>query len=281
MNRWPQRGWLGLLMVAIFWVLNWTLDGVRTHWGFFPMWLGYCLTIDALVFSRTGSSLWTRSRRMYVGLFLVSAPAWWLFEVINWRTANWQYQGRGEFTSLEYFLLASLSFSTVIPAVFGSAELMSSFVRGWRIPSGARFNVTPVLRATLVGSGMATLGLVLVWPLYFFPFVWMSLVLIMDSVNDAMGHRSLLSELSRGEWRSGLALAAGCLLCGLFWEMWNYYSFPKWTYNVPFVGFLRVFEMPLLGYGGYIPFSIELFALYHFVSGVLPGPWNNSYVKLR
>jgi hypothetical protein len=27
--------------------------------------------------------------------------------------------------------------------------------------------------------------------------------------------------------------------------------------------------MPLIGYLGYLPFSLELFALYHFVTGIL------------
>ena len=281
MTQWPVRGWIGLLLVAVFWALNWSLDGLRTSWAFFPLWLGYCLAIDAAVFVRTGSSLWTRSRGRYVGLFLVSAPAWWLFEVINWRTANWQYQGRTEFTELEYFLLASLSFSTVIPAVFGTAELMSSLPWLRRMLPRARFGVTPFLRIASVGCGLATLGLVLVWPLYFFPFVWVSLLLIMDPLNDALGYRSLVSEISKGDWRSPVALAAGCLVCGFFWEMWNYYSFPKWTYYVPFVDYVRVFEMPLLGYGGYIPFSMELFALYHCVTGLLLGSRAGTYVKLR
>ena len=33
----------------------------------------------------------------------------------------------------------------------------------------------------------------------------------------------------------------------------------------------HVFEMPLLGYIGYIPFSWELFALYHLIVGSLRG----------
>ena len=52
-------------------------------------------------------------------------------------------------------------------------------------------------------------------------------------------------------------------MCGFFWEMWNYYAYPKWTYQVPFVDFLHIFEMPLLGFLGYLPFSMELFDLYH------------------
>ena len=44
-KRWPLHGWLGLALVAVFWPLNWSLDGLRTHWGFFPRWLGYCTTL--------------------------------------------------------------------------------------------------------------------------------------------------------------------------------------------------------------------------------------------
>ena len=124
-SKFPLHGWLGLVLVAIFWTLNWTLSGLRTHWGFFPLWLGYCLTVDALVFWRTGTSLLTRSWRKYLGLFILSAPVWWLFEALNLRTQNWFYDGAEFFTPLSYGLLTTLSFTTVIPAVFGSAELFT------------------------------------------------------------------------------------------------------------------------------------------------------------
>jgi hypothetical protein len=47
-------------------------------------------------------------------------------------------------------------------------------------------------------------------------------------------------------------------VCGFFWEAWNFYSYPKWVYHVPFVSWLKLFEMPLLGYGGYLPFALEV-----------------------
>src|SRR5689334_6520967 len=123
----PLHGWLGFGLILIFWPLNWTLQGPRTHWGFFPMWLGYCLAIDGLVFWRTGTSLLRRNPRRYVGLFLVSAPVWWFFELLNIRTQNWTYIGAEIFTPLGYFFWTTLSFTTVIPAVFASAEFFASF----------------------------------------------------------------------------------------------------------------------------------------------------------
>jgi hypothetical protein len=83
-----------------------------------------------------------------------------------------------------------------------------------------------------------------------------------------LGHRSLSSYLAKGDWRPIKALFVGVIVCGFFWEMWNFYSYPKWVYHVPFVDFARIFEMPLIGYGGYFPFSLELFALYHLVVGL-------------
>jgi hypothetical protein len=66
-----------------------------------------------------------------------------------------------------------------------------------------------------------------------------------------------------------VALPLAALTCGFFWEMWNFFSLPKWYYTVPYVGFARVFEMPILGYTGYLPFALELFALYQFLLAFL------------
>lgn len=260
-----RHGLIGLALIAVFWPLNWLLPGLRTHLLFFPLWLGYILTVDALVLRRRGSSLLTRSPREFVLLFLISAPGWWLFEIINWRTQNWHYIGRDHFSDLEYFLLASLSFSTVVPAVFESAELIRSFT--WIERLRDRWRI-PLNRKTLVGffaGGVVLLGLVILWPHIFYPFVWASLYCMLDPINAALGRPSILARVSTGDWRPAGSLAIGALTCGFFWEMWNYFAYPKWMYQTPGVEFLYVFEMPLLGYLGYLPFSLELYALVHLV----------------
>jgi hypothetical protein len=256
----PQ-GWLGLALVGVCWPLNWTLSGQRTAYLFFPLWLGYALVVDALVLRRTGTSLLTRSGKEFVLLFFASAPAWWLFEVINWRTQNWEYLGRESFSDIEYFLLCTVSFSTVMPAVFEGAELMRSFRWVDRFACGPRVTPTRQMCCGLLLGGLAMLGLTLSWPRFFYPFVWISLALIFEPTNRWLGRAHFLEWLEDGDWRPVLALALGALLCGFFWEMWNYRSYPKWVYHTPGAQFLHVFEMPLLGYGGYVPFALELFGL--------------------
>jgi hypothetical protein len=268
-NSWPFHGWLGVVLVLVFWMLNWSLPGLRTQWAFFPLWLGYCLTVDALVYQRKGHSLLTRNPRSYIMLFVISLPAWWLFEIINWRTQNWSYNGRQFFSDLEYFAFASLSFSTVMPAVFGTAEWIGTFNWLRRIRPGLEIRPTQKVLLRFFGAGWLMLGLLFIWPQYFFPFVWISVYFILEPVNVWLKNRSLASNVVVGDWRPVLALWVGVLICGFFWEMWNFYSYPKWIYRVPFVDFWRIFEMPLLGYGGYLPFSLELAAVYHLVIGAL------------
>jgi hypothetical protein len=188
-------------------------------------------------------------------------PAWWLFEAINRRTANWEYLGSAAFTDFEYYLLCTISFSTVMPAVFETAELARSFRWMARLAAGPRLQPTPALTLGMFLSGAAMLALTLAWPRGCYPFVWTSLVFILEPLNCWLGRRHFLQDLQRGDWRLVASLALGALICGFFWEMWNYYSYPKWVYHTPGAQFLHIFEMPLLGYGGYVPFALELYAL--------------------
>ena len=278
-SKFPLHGWLGSCLIVVFWILNWTLPGARTHWGFFPLWLGYCLTMDGLVVWRTGTSLLTRNWHRYLGLFLVSAPAWWIFELLNLRTQNWIYIGAEIFSPLEYAFWTTLSFSTVIPAVFGSAEFFASFDLVKRLSRGPRVGTDKRTTLFFFVLGWLMLVLILIFPNKFFGFIWMSLYFILEPINIWLGNRSLADWTESGDWRPVISLWLGVLLTALFWEMWNYYSYPKWIYHVPWGNWLHVFEMPLLGYGGYLPFALELYALYHLVAGIF-GDKRTDYIKI-
>ena len=271
-----ERGrhlWLGLVLIALMWPLNWFLPGLRTMYLFFPLWLGYVLTVDGLVQRRRGTSLFSRAGAAdTVMLFLISAVSWWLFEAVNLILQNWHYLGRELIGDVAYALFASVAFSVVMPAVFASAELVRStrwverFRRGPRIPPNRRNLLI------LFAIGVLMLVLSLGFPRVFFPLIWGALYLILDPLNALLGRDSLLDWLRHGDWRPVASLAAGALLTGFFWELWNYFSYPKWVYEIPGVGFLHIFEMPLLGYLGYLPFGLELFALYALLRWRPSGP---------
>jgi hypothetical protein len=278
--HWPWHGWLGLGLVAVFWPLNWFLPGLRTQWAFFPLWLGYCFAIDAWVLLRKGHSLFTRNPIAYFKLFLFSIPGWWLFELLNLRTQNWAYEGSQFFTPAQYALLTSLCFSTVMPAVFGTAELMSTFSWLKRLRLGPVVPLKPSTLAGFFSLGWLMLILLVLWPNYFFPFLWMSVYFILEPLNVWWKNRTLAHSTARGDWRPVVALWIGCLRCGFFWELWNYHSYPKWVYHVPFVGFWHIFEMPVLGYGGYLSFALELFALYQILARLFRQTEMREYFQL-
>ena len=257
------------MLVAVAWAASWLKLGPFGEYSFFPLWLGYILTIDALVFRRKGTSLLTRSPVAFGAMFVASVPLWWFFEGINHFTQNWHYLGAQEYSTLQYVLVASWNFSVVIPAVFETSELVGSlaFMRRFRRVAAVRAS-SQVLTAAMVLGLLSFLALLL-WPRYAFPATWLCLFLLLDPINYLQGRPSVIARLRLGDWRLVVALGAGAVVCGWFWEMWNYWAFPKWEYSVSLVDFVHVFEMPLLGYGGYVPFGLEVYAVYHFLTGVV------------
>jgi len=276
----PGYGWIGAGLVLVFWLLNWGLPGARTHWGFFPLWLGYCLTVDALVYLRKGTSLLRRDWRKYIGLFLLSAPVWWLFEALNSRLQNWHYEGIEFFSREEFWFWASINFTTVIPAVFGSAELVSTFRFIRRLPDGPRIRPERWTTLAFFAAGLFMLALMLIWPLLFFPFLWISIYFVTEPLNIWLGNPHLARHTQSGDWKPVITMWLGALMTAFFWELWNYFSYPKWVYHVPWGNCCHVFEMPLLGYGGYMPFALELYALYNLALG-LAGRKDGNYVRLN
>jgi len=275
----PLYGRIGLTLICLFWFLNWYLSGLRTHYTFFPIWLGYSLFIDGMVYMRKGSSLIKRNLKKYISLFIISIPVWWLFELFNFTTKNWNYSGTEHFSILEYILLASLNFSTVIPSVFGTAELVSTIKNITRKRIKKSFGVSSNIEIYFAFGGFLLIVLFIHYPKIFYPLIWIIVYLLVESTNISMRNRTLIYYTRRANWRPIISLAIGTLVCGFFWEMGNYYSYPKWQYNLPYVNSLHIFEMPVLGYIGYPFFGFELFALYQLITSFLKDK-NYDYLEL-
>lgn len=263
----PYRGLLGLLLIAIAWPLSQQISQNL----FFPLWLGFILLVDGLVLRRTGTSLAVRSPKIMVVMFIVASPYWWAFEGINQITQNWVYVTSTEEDSggLVGVIEASLSYSTVIPAVFEVSELIGSFgfiKRFARLPSLVLSRPQIILAGVF---GLGSLVTMLIWPTYLFPMTWLCLFFIFDPINNLTGRPSIIAQVKNGDYRTVVAFALGALVCGFFWEMWNRDASVSWEYNIGYLDFARIFQMPLLGYGGYLPFGLETYAVFHFVAGLL------------
>jgi hypothetical protein len=267
----PWWGCLGIFFGSTFWILAWsrfTWFRLFQPYTFTPLWVSYIIFMNALTFRRQGHSLLLDYPFSFLLLFPCSAAFWWLFEYLNRFVQNWHYTGV-EFSPLEYFLYASLSFSTVLPAFASTREWLASFPALEPFRSFLPLRVTQPTRVALLTLVAAGIGLFLlgVYPEYLFPFLWISPLLILVSLQTLMKKAHVFSSIKHGDWRSVLSSALAALVCGFFWEMWNYYSLARWVYHIPFVQHLQLFEMPLLGYAGYLPFGVECAVVVEMVLG--------------
>jgi len=258
----PWWGWLGAVTGIIAWILAWTrlvwVSGWQPH-TFSPLWFSYILVVNALCRRRTGRSLLTDRPGFFLLLFPASAAFWWFFEYLNRFVQNWYYVG-AQFSPWAYFWYATLPFSTVLPAVLSTRQYLLG--AGWINQAFARTeplklpHPVPVAAGILGLSavGLAGLG---VRPNELFAFLWVAPLLIIIGLQTLMRERHIFSQMAAGDWRGAVAAALAAIICGGFWEMWNYFSLAKWEYSIPLVHRFQIFEMPLLGYAGYLPFGLE------------------------
>jgi hypothetical protein len=266
-HAFPAWGWLGLLLIAITWSLAWTrLPWVATvqPFTFTPLWLGYIVVMNALTYRATGACLLANRPRYLLVLFLLSTMFWWFFEYLNRFVQNWYYVGIDEFSPSAYIFYATLSFSTVLPAVVSTVEWLRSAER----LRAAFQNPTPIqvpLPASIgwVVFALAAAGLIGIgiWPDYLFSLLWVSPLLLVSALQAMLGQDTIFSGLRHGDWRTLCLPALAGLQCGFFWELWNWHSLAHWEYAIPYVDRFQIFEMPLLGYAGYLPFGLECVVL--------------------
>jgi hypothetical protein len=260
-GRYPWWGWAGGSLGVVFWVLAWNrfswFSDLQAH-TFTPLWLSYIVTMNGLTCKRRGSCVLLDRPAAFLVLFPVSAIFWWFFEYLNRFVQNWFYVGP-PMSPQEYFWYATLSFSTVLPAFTATREWILSYPWPDRFQDFSPISLPRPRTAAALVLLVAALGLLLlgIYPDYAFSLLWISPLLILVSLKTLYGETHLFSLVAKGRWRILVASAVSALLCGFFWEMWNFYSLAKWIYQVPFVQRFHLFEMPLIGYAGYLPFGLE------------------------
>jgi len=230
-------------------------------------WAPYLWVLDRFLLFRKGQSyfwggLKKAKLKQILWFFAASTSFWLVFEVINFRLKNWFYIGLPNNIWIRWPGYA-LSYATVLPGILFLSEIIETYL--------PKSNPTPeLLYSEMVGerwslvAGMGMFLLFIAWPKVFFPLVWGSLFFILEPAVQFFGGHSLLQDWRAGRWEKTVSLLLAGLICGIFWEACNFGAGAKWQYNIPLAGFLKVFEMPLLGFIGFPVFALELFVMYQF-----------------
>jgi hypothetical protein len=157
-------------------------------------------------------------------------------------------------------LHASLAFATVLPAVLSTQRFVLTFGAidpglKSRMPLGfLEDKRTAGAILVVTAAGLVLIGR---YPDLLYSLVWFAPLLVVTCLQTLSSQPTIFKGLRRGDWRAIVASAMAALICGFIWELWNFHSLAHWVYAIPYVDRFHIFEMPLLGYGGYLPFGLE------------------------
>jgi hypothetical protein len=257
-------GWTGLFIILtaeIFLLLN--FQPVKVF--FTPIaWTGYILIIDAVLYKLNGSSYLMNRRKEFLFMLLVSLICWLIFEAYNLHLQNWKYINLPE-NMLFRLIGYGWSFITIFPGIILTSELIDS----WKIFDGIKIRKFTITRQTLnfwlfIGALFLIIPLLLPrnYAQYLFVLIWIGFVFLLDPINSNLGVHSLFVDLRIGKINKLFSLFLSGIVCGFLWEFWNYWAQTKWIYTLPFLENPKIFEMPLAGFLGFLPFAVECYVMW-------------------
>jgi hypothetical protein len=258
----PLYAWAGLAVLIAAGFLLWRGAFWLSIFYTPIVWTAYLLLADGAVLAVRGRSRLHDTPGEFALMAGLSVPLWLIFEAYNLRLENWEYIGVP--LNLWLALLGTgWAFATITPGILETADLIESF--GW-FATGKPLRFSRGAENGMIVFGGLCLALPLVLPqhiaAYWFALVWVGFVFLLDPLNRRLGAPSLLGDLAAGRPGRFWSLFAAGWTCGWLWEFWNYWAAAKWHYIFPIMQGQKIFEMPVLGYLGFLPFALECFVMY-------------------
>jgi hypothetical protein len=251
--------YLGLTVFALSWVFLFLGSSFVETWFFCLAWWSFILVLDSLNVRLRGSSPFSRSPALFFSAALFSVVVWNVFELFNLRLQNWSYHDLPT-ARPERWLGYFIAFASVIPALEELAVLVRPiFTDRLRL---FRIRVSPLLLRCSLLAGLFSLALSVLWPRLFFPLIWLGFIFLLEPLNYRLGNRSIIGEMGKDDWAAFWSWVGAGLAAGFFWEFFNFWAGSRWKYHLPYLDFGRVFEMPALGFTGFLPFALEIFAFW-------------------
>lgn len=219
--------------------------------------------MDSLNFRRRKASPLSDSVKNFLFSAFISVLVWLVFELFNLRVKNWTYHDLPA-NILERWLGYFVAYASVIPAMREISLFIQSFLSKKRL---ALFRVrgAPALLKSWFFSGIILIILALTWPRLFFPFGWLCFIFLLEPLNYWLKNETFLKDLEKRDWTRFWSWLLAGLVAGFLWEFWNFWAGSHWEYSLPYLNFWRVFQMPVFGYTGFLPFALEVFALYQLL----------------
>ena len=241
------------------------------------VWTGYILFVDNLIFKLEGESLIYNRRREFFLMLPISVALWLVFEFYNIFLNNWHYINLPQKIWIR-LIGYTWSFATIWPAILETAELFRALHIFDKIKI-RETSISPGVLKACMGLGAIFLIIPIAFPSrYLAAPVWLGFILLLEPINYFFRTKSLFRDLEKGKLNILLSLLLSGLICGLLWEFWNYWAHSKWIYTVPILENIKIFEMPVIGYLGFLPFAVECYVMYNWIGLIFQYPKSRDYI---
>jgi hypothetical protein len=251
-------------------------------WFFTPIvWTGYIILIDGIVWYRRGKSLLSDRINELIIMIPFSIICWLIFEAYNVHIKNWHYEGLPDQLWIRW-LGYGWSFATIFPGIFETADLIETF----NIKTHFTFKSKQVKKSTHII--LLILGIIfLIIPIivsqsiaqYLAALIWIGFIFLLEPINYKIGACSIIRDIEKGKITKLFSLMLAGIVCGFLWEFWNFWAEARWVYDVPICQNLKIFEMVLPGYLGFIPFAVECYLMYHFCLKIFFVNYDDIYIN--
>ncbi|MFK7923063.1 MAG: hypothetical protein AB8H47_13960 [Bacteroidia bacterium] len=287
----PIWFWIGLVMWAIPIALFWTKASEPSwliYWADIPIFWGISFMLDGIVYRRTGGkSIISMNPRELLAIGVASMGGWMLFQYLNFYVqGNWYYPQSGLLSDSHFLLYSILGSGGLMPMAFEMYTLLRTIK--WlppRYENGIKWDAPKWLKlAVMIGmmGGMLFTGYS---PDSLFFLLWLGPVTILGITLSLLNIWTPFKPIAKGNWSPFLVFCLTYFFVGFILEGQNYFSGyhevgsevqtfnpSYWVYNIPYVDVLHIFEMPALGFLGYLPFGIYCWVWWIFVSYLLNIP---------
>lgn len=256
-------GYIGLLAIIVAEILLF----LRVYWVgvfFTPIcWTGYILFIDSLIFKLRGNSLIASRTKQFLVMLPLSVGFWLIFEFYNIFLDNWHYvylPNQAWIRLIGY----TWSFATIWPAILLTKELIMTLHIFQKTTLKSLMISKKLLYCSIV-LGATFLTMPVIFPSrYLAVLVWTGFIFLLDPLNYLNQEKSIFKDIETGSLKVIFSLFLSGLWCGVLWEFWNFWAVGKWVYTVPILGHIKLFEMPVIGYFGFLVFAVEIYVMYNF-----------------
>lgn len=269
----PVWFYIGIAITVTFGILifgNFTEPKFLVYYGFIPTFWGYSMILDGIVYKRTnGNSFFSNSIRLLIPMATSSTLCWAIFAYMNFFVdANWYYPIGNYISQPAFYLYAFAGGMTLTPLVIINYQLLKTFPKlTQRFSYGPKIILPKNIRIAVLIGTLALMYAVTHFPFLLFPMLWLGPAIILGLVLDFIGLWTPFKPIAeKGNWSPLALVALAGLFQGFLWEGTNYFSASHhpfaadvpgyWIYSLPYVNVLHIFEMPLLGFFGYMPYAV-------------------------